>query len=178
MRSLRTGRIRHRTLRDASGDEIVGPLGETIVVNDPAAAREAARLGLGIALLAVPAGRAPRSRVRRARAPAPALVRGCRRDLPLLRKPDTSASQDTRLRRLRGRGVQASAPRRKVCRQPRMREPRDPGCITRSANEHNAWFLPLIDRSDHCCTPPWAPVPRERLRRVPSMFNRLGVKVP
>ncbi|MGR7996817.1 LysR substrate-binding domain-containing protein [Xanthobacter sp. ZOL 2024] len=54
MRSLRTGRIRHWTLRDVAGTEMAAMLSERIVVNDPAAMREAARLGLGVALLAVP----------------------------------------------------------------------------------------------------------------------------
>ncbi|MFL9958739.1 LysR substrate-binding domain-containing protein [Paraburkholderia nemoris] len=53
MRSSRTGRIRHRTMRDAVGNEMPAQLGETIMVNDPAAMREAAILGLGVALLAV-----------------------------------------------------------------------------------------------------------------------------
>lgn len=54
MRSLRTGRIRHWAMRDAAGAEVTAMLPESIVVNDPAAQREAARLGLGVALLAVP----------------------------------------------------------------------------------------------------------------------------
>lgn len=54
MRSLRTGRIRHWTMRDAAGAEMMAALPETIVVNDPAAMREGARLGLGVAMLAVP----------------------------------------------------------------------------------------------------------------------------
>ncbi|MFC5394027.1 LysR family transcriptional regulator [Bosea vestrisii] len=54
MRSLRTGRIRHWAMRDAAGTEMTAMLPETIVVNDPAAMREAAKLGLGIAMLAVP----------------------------------------------------------------------------------------------------------------------------
>lgn len=54
MRYLRTGRIRHRTMRDAAGREVVAPLRESLVVNEPAAMREAALLGLGVALLAVP----------------------------------------------------------------------------------------------------------------------------
>lgn len=54
MRSLQTGRIRHWTMRDAAGVERAATLSEDIVVNDPAAMREAARLGLGVALLAVP----------------------------------------------------------------------------------------------------------------------------
>jgi DNA-binding transcriptional LysR family regulator len=53
MRSLRTGRIRHWMLRNANGIEIAGTLSETIVVNDPAAVREAARLGLGVSLIAL-----------------------------------------------------------------------------------------------------------------------------
>ncbi|MFM0358127.1 LysR substrate-binding domain-containing protein [Paraburkholderia nemoris] len=53
MRSSRTGRIRHRTMRDAVGNEMPAQLGETIMVNDPAAMREAAILGLGVTLLAV-----------------------------------------------------------------------------------------------------------------------------
>ncbi|ATN34360.1 LysR family transcriptional regulator [Rhizobium sp. ACO-34A] len=54
MRSLRTGRIRHWAMRDAAGAEMMATLPEKIVVNDPAAMREAARLGLGVAMLAVP----------------------------------------------------------------------------------------------------------------------------
>ncbi len=54
MRSLRTGRVRHWAMRDVTGREVSPLLPETIVVNDPAAMREAARLGLGVAMLAVP----------------------------------------------------------------------------------------------------------------------------
>jgi DNA-binding transcriptional LysR family regulator len=54
MRSSRTGRIRHWTMRDAAGHETAAPLSETIVVNDPAAMREAALLGLGVTMIAVP----------------------------------------------------------------------------------------------------------------------------
>lgn len=54
MRSLQTGRIRHWTMRDAAGAERMATLSEDVVVNDPAAMREAARLGLGVALLAMP----------------------------------------------------------------------------------------------------------------------------
>jgi DNA-binding transcriptional LysR family regulator len=53
MRSSRTGRVRHRTMRNTAGGEMPAQLGETIMVNDPAAMREAAILGLGVALLAV-----------------------------------------------------------------------------------------------------------------------------
>lgn len=52
MRSLQTGRIRHWSMRDVSGREVQAPLSESIVVNDPAAMREAALLGLGVAMLA------------------------------------------------------------------------------------------------------------------------------
>lgn len=54
MRSLQTGRIRQWTMRNAAGAEMPAPLSESIVVNDPAAMREAALLGLGVAMLAVP----------------------------------------------------------------------------------------------------------------------------
>jgi DNA-binding transcriptional LysR family regulator len=53
MRSGRTGRVRHRSMRDTAGNEMPARLGETIMVNDPAAMREAAILGLGVTLLAV-----------------------------------------------------------------------------------------------------------------------------
>lgn len=52
MRSLQTGRIRHWSMRDVSGREVQASLSESIVVNDPAAMREAALLGLGVAMLA------------------------------------------------------------------------------------------------------------------------------
>jgi DNA-binding transcriptional LysR family regulator len=53
MRSPHTGRIRHWMLRNADGTEVAGTLAETIVVNDPTAMREAARLGLGVSLIAL-----------------------------------------------------------------------------------------------------------------------------
>jgi DNA-binding transcriptional LysR family regulator len=53
MRSLHTGRIRHWMLRNVNGIEMAGTLTETIVVNDPAAMREAACLGLGVSLIAL-----------------------------------------------------------------------------------------------------------------------------
>lgn len=53
-RSLATGRIRPWMLRDSRGAECPAPLSETIIVNDPAAMREAARLSLGVALIALP----------------------------------------------------------------------------------------------------------------------------
>jgi DNA-binding transcriptional LysR family regulator len=53
MRSTRTGRVLHRTMRGTVGGEMLARLGETITVDDPAAMREAAILGLGVALLSV-----------------------------------------------------------------------------------------------------------------------------
>nr|WP_236721036.1 LysR substrate-binding domain-containing protein [Paraburkholderia phytofirmans] len=53
MRSSRTGRVHHRTMRNAAGGKMPAQLGETIMVNDPAAMREAAILGLGVAPLTV-----------------------------------------------------------------------------------------------------------------------------
>jgi DNA-binding transcriptional LysR family regulator len=52
MRSLHTGRIRRWTLRNADGLEMPASLPPTMIVNDPAAMREAALLGLGVALVA------------------------------------------------------------------------------------------------------------------------------
>lgn len=54
MRSPDTGRIRQWTMRGGRGKEVAALMSENIVVNDLAAVREAARLGLGVALLAVP----------------------------------------------------------------------------------------------------------------------------
>jgi DNA-binding transcriptional LysR family regulator len=53
MRASRTGRVGHRAMRNTAGGEMPAQLGETIMVNDPAAMREAAILGLGVALLSV-----------------------------------------------------------------------------------------------------------------------------
>jgi DNA-binding transcriptional LysR family regulator len=53
MRLLHTGRIRHWMLRNVNGIEMAGTLNESIVVNEPAAMREAARLGLGVSLIAL-----------------------------------------------------------------------------------------------------------------------------
>lgn len=41
-------------MRNAQGDEHAAVMREAVVVNDPAALRESARLGLGVAMLAVP----------------------------------------------------------------------------------------------------------------------------
>lgn len=54
MRSDTTGRIREWTFRNVAGEEAPAPLPHSIVVNDPAALRQAARLGLGVAMLALP----------------------------------------------------------------------------------------------------------------------------
>lgn len=54
MRAPRTGRVRQWTMRDVAGNEMAAPLRETLVLNEPAAMRDAALLGLGAAMLAVP----------------------------------------------------------------------------------------------------------------------------
>ncbi len=53
MRVLRTGRVRKWTMRNGAGREMTAALAETVVLNEPSAIREAARLGLGVALLAL-----------------------------------------------------------------------------------------------------------------------------
>lgn len=53
VRSLATGRIRYWKLRNALGVEALAPLKETLVMNDHAAMRAAALLGMGVAMLAV-----------------------------------------------------------------------------------------------------------------------------
>lgn len=54
MRSLHTGLIRHRVMRNAAGAEMPATLKETIVLDDVEANCRAALLGLGVALVAVP----------------------------------------------------------------------------------------------------------------------------
>ncbi|MBX9777588.1 MAG: LysR family transcriptional regulator [Xanthobacteraceae bacterium] len=54
LRLARTGRLRHRVMRNAAGKELPAALKETIVVNDPAAMCQAALLNLGVALIAMP----------------------------------------------------------------------------------------------------------------------------
>lgn len=54
MRSTSTGRVRHWTMRNAAGIEMPAPLTENIVVNDPAAMAQAALLGLGVTMIAMP----------------------------------------------------------------------------------------------------------------------------
>jgi DNA-binding transcriptional LysR family regulator len=54
LRSLQSGRIRTWTLRSAAGEEAAFDPVPALVLSDPGAVREAALLGLGAALLAVP----------------------------------------------------------------------------------------------------------------------------
>ncbi|MBX4859287.1 LysR family transcriptional regulator [Rhizobium sophorae] len=54
MRSLRTGRITERQMRNAAGELQTVSLKETIILNDPAAMRASALLGLGVTLIAKP----------------------------------------------------------------------------------------------------------------------------
>ncbi|MBB6219893.1 LysR family transcriptional regulator, partial [Rhizobium leguminosarum] len=54
MRSLRTGRITQRQMRNAEGLELPIALKQTLVVNDPAAMRAASLLGLGVTMIAKP----------------------------------------------------------------------------------------------------------------------------
>lgn len=53
-RSTATGRIRKWTMLGPEGEQAAVALNEDIVMNDPASVREATRLGLGVALLALP----------------------------------------------------------------------------------------------------------------------------
>lgn len=54
MRGSRTGRIRQWVMQDGAGNEAQANISENIVLNDPAAMREAAILGLGVTLLVLP----------------------------------------------------------------------------------------------------------------------------
>src|SRR5207237_175654 len=54
MRSMRSGRIRDRIMRNAAGDEMAAPQKATIAFDDPEAMCRAALLGLGVTLIAVP----------------------------------------------------------------------------------------------------------------------------
>ncbi len=56
LRSSNTGRIRQWLMRNAGGDEMPAALTGKIVLNDPAAIAHAARLGLGIAMIAMSDG--------------------------------------------------------------------------------------------------------------------------
>ncbi len=49
-----TGRIRKWTMQRPNGDEATAAVNEDIVKNDPASMRDAARPGLGVAMLALP----------------------------------------------------------------------------------------------------------------------------
>ncbi len=62
IRSKTIGRIRHWTMRNAQGDEEGAGLQETIVFDDSTPVVEAAKVGLGVALLAVPDVLAPLER--------------------------------------------------------------------------------------------------------------------
>ncbi len=54
MRSVLTGRVRTRIMRNAANAEMAAPLAETLIVNDPLALTQAALLGLGVTVIAVP----------------------------------------------------------------------------------------------------------------------------
>ncbi|MBB3223438.1 LysR family transcriptional regulator [Pseudoduganella umbonata] len=54
LRSLQSGRIRTWVMRNEAGAEVAVDTPPALVLSDPAAVREAALLGLGIAMLAVP----------------------------------------------------------------------------------------------------------------------------
>lgn len=54
MRSLQNGRVREWVMRNAAGEEMAARMQPSLTLSDPAAMREAALLGLGVALLAVP----------------------------------------------------------------------------------------------------------------------------
>ena len=54
MRSMHTGRVRERIMRNAAGDEMAVPQKTTIAFDDPEAMCRAALLGLGVTLIAVP----------------------------------------------------------------------------------------------------------------------------
>ena len=54
MRSIHTGRVSERIMRNAAGDEMAVPQKTTIAFDDPEAMCRAALLGLGVTLIAVP----------------------------------------------------------------------------------------------------------------------------
>ncbi|MGV8830609.1 MAG: LysR substrate-binding domain-containing protein [Devosia sp.] len=54
LRVLSTGRVRRWTMRDGAGNTVSPPLQHSVIVNDPAAMRDAALHGLGGLLTAVP----------------------------------------------------------------------------------------------------------------------------
>jgi DNA-binding transcriptional LysR family regulator len=54
MRSMHSGRVRERIMRNAAGDEMEVPQKATLAFDDPEAMCRAAPLGLGVTLIAVP----------------------------------------------------------------------------------------------------------------------------
>jgi DNA-binding transcriptional LysR family regulator len=54
LRSMHTGRVRERIMRNAVGDEMAVPQRATLAFDDPEAMCRAALLGLGVTLIAVP----------------------------------------------------------------------------------------------------------------------------
>ncbi|HJX20614.1 MAG TPA: hypothetical protein VJ454_06445, partial [Steroidobacteraceae bacterium] len=54
MRSMQTGRVRERIMRNAAGDEMEVPQKATLAFDDPEAMCRAALLSLGVTLIAVP----------------------------------------------------------------------------------------------------------------------------
>jgi DNA-binding transcriptional LysR family regulator len=54
MRSMHSGRVRERIMRNAAGDEMEVPQKATLAFDDPEAMCRAALLGLGVTLIAVP----------------------------------------------------------------------------------------------------------------------------
>jgi DNA-binding transcriptional LysR family regulator len=54
MRPSRTQRVRNRSMRNATGVEMVGPLKPTMAFDDPQSMRQAAVLGLGVTAIVVP----------------------------------------------------------------------------------------------------------------------------
>src|SRR5260370_879239 len=54
MRSMRSGRVTARIMRNAAGDEMEAPQQATLAFDDPEAMCRAALLGLGVTLIAVP----------------------------------------------------------------------------------------------------------------------------
>lgn len=99
-RSTPTGRVRRWTLRHATQGEVTaeGPRPRAIF-NDPEAIAEAARLGLGVALLPVPFVAASLARGALVR-----LLPGWHQEVgrvPLLLEPHAAARENARVRRLR-----------------------------------------------------------------------------
>jgi DNA-binding transcriptional LysR family regulator len=51
---MRDGRVRHWTMRNAAGDKSEALLSESLIVNDAIGVKQAAMLGIGVALLVMP----------------------------------------------------------------------------------------------------------------------------